>query len=64
MKRKKPIRWTPEMQAADIEVRRELERRITAITAQLEAVSSHWLTVPEQDVLSYAIERIDAELAA
>jgi hypothetical protein len=64
MKRKRPIRWTPEMQATGVEVRRELDRRIAVITAELEAVASPWLAVEDEDLLAYAVARIDAELAA
>ena len=61
---KQPIRRTPEEVAAQRAADAELQRRIRGIKAELEASGSVYATVPDEDLLAFAISRIEAELAA
>jgi hypothetical protein len=56
------IRRTSEQQSAELANRRELEARIAAITAELEAAGSAYTAVSCEEQLAYAVGRIDAEL--
>ena len=65
MKRKrKKIRETPEQRAASLEVQRALEERILRGEAELEAAGSVYARVPREERLAFAIQRVEAELAA
>ena len=62
--KRKPTRPTPEESAARRASFEELELRIRGLTSELEAAGSAYARIGLDDQLSYALGRIDAELAA
>jgi uncharacterized small protein (DUF1192 family) len=65
MKRKKrKSHLTPEEHEVRLQRQRALEERIRLLEAELKASGSVYAEVPPVERLSFAIERIEAELAA
>jgi hypothetical protein len=60
---RREVRAMTEEQAACRAVQDELANRIQALTAELEASGSAYVSVGPHERLAYAIDRIDAELA-